>query len=332
MSRLRIADRYTLMVVGAVLVAIGPLVGEQLGRPELRTSLTLGAAAAISVVGFDLVFGLTRQLHLGQSFFMATGAYTSGVLATRYGVQPLLAIATAVAVSVVLANGLGRILLRLREFHFAAASFALGLLGLNVIVNLREITGADDGVPVDPISLGSWTLTKPREMYTVAVLVALAAVALARNYRRSPRGAAARAVGLDEGAAAAQGLDCVAVKVEVFTLSAGFAALGGALYAHLASYVFISQFGLLTNIEAVAMVVLGGSGTVLGPFLAAFGYEALPDLVSVFEEYPDLAAGVLLIVLLLASDRVRQLRSQPRPAVEPAREGAHVVEDVEVLS
>lgn len=311
MSIPHLPDRYSLLLLGTVLLGLG-LILSHIDRPEVRTSLTLGAAVAISIVGFDLVFGLTRQLHLGHSFFVATGAYVSGVLATRYGVQPIASIVIAVAVAGLVANLLGRVLLRLREFHFAAATFALGLLGLNIINNLRSFTGADDGVIVDPISVGSWKLTDSGQMYVVAIVVGVLAVAVARNYRRSPRGAAARVVGLDEDAAAAQGIDCQAVKVEVFTISAAFAALGGALYAHFASYLFVSQFGLLSNIEAVAIVVLGGAGSVIGPFVAALGYEVLPDIVSVFDEYPDLAAGILLIVLLLVSDRIRQRRAQPR--------------------
>lgn len=297
--------------VAAAVMCVGPLLAIG-GRPEMRTTLTLGGAVAISAIGYDLIYGLTRQLHLGHSFFVAAGAYSSGVLSTEFDVHPLLSLLLAVVLSALLSNVIGRLIFRLHDFHFAAATFALGLLGVDIIVNLREYTGGDDGTPVVPIRVGGWSLTGPAQMYAIVMAVGLLGVVIARNYRASPHGAAARLVGLDEPAAAAQGIDCVAVKVEVFTIGGAFAALGGALYGHLSSYLFIEQFGLLSNIQTVAVVVLGGAGTVVGPFVATLVYEALPDVMSVFDEYPDLATGVLLIGLLLGTDRFRHWRTARR--------------------
>lgn len=331
MKRISVPDRYLLPVLAVALPLLGMLFADA-DRPELRTAMTLGAAVGISIVGFDLIFGLAKQLQLGHSFFLAVGAYGSGVLSTRFDWEPALSIVVSILAAVVLAYPLGLILLRLREFYFGAATFALGLLGLNVIVNLREYTGAEDGIAVKPLSIGSWTMSNPQTACAFTLVLGVVAVAIGRAYRRSPRGAAARVVGLDENAAAAQGIDPVAVKVEVFTISAAFGALGGAVYAHLVSYLFLTQFGLLGNIEAFVVSVVGGAGTVVGPFLFAIFVEMLPGLVSVFDKYPDLAIGLVLIVLLLVTDRVHELRSRPRlersapepsPEASPAPEGAH---------
>ncbi len=277
--------------------------------------LTLAAAFGLAVIGLDLLFGVAGQLNLGHAVFFAMGAYGTGALSgPDHGWPPLAALAASVAAAALLAAVLGRILLRLEGFYFLAATLGLGLIGENFIRVFSSVTGGEDGIAVTDFSLGGFAFDTELRRFVLAWSVLLVGLVLARNYRCGRRGLAARALAQDERVAQAQGVDVVRLKTEVFVLSAIYAAVGGALLAHLVRYASPTSFGLFATIDMLVAVVLGGAGLIVGPLVAAVFLRLLPVVVESVEEYYDIVNGLVLIVLLLVLPPSRSGAARPPSA------------------
>ncbi|MCL4368359.1 MAG: branched-chain amino acid ABC transporter permease [Actinobacteria bacterium] len=295
------------LVTGALLYA---LLVPVLGQTYNLKTLTVIPAFGLATVGLALIFGITHQLQLGHAAFFAGGAYGYAILAgPEPGLPPWLAAVVAVTAVGVVAGLLGRVLLRLAGFFFAVATLGLGLIVENVIFALREITGGDDGLTVTPLSVGGVAADTPETAYALAWVALAVGLALAWNIRGSRTGRAAGSIGLDEKMAAAQAVDVVRVKRQMFVLSAVFAAVGGIIFASTVRFITPELSSLSLTLEFLVAVVLGGMGALVWPVVAVGGFEWLPIAFENVEENVGLVFGGLLIVLMIV-----QSEEPARPA------------------
>lgn len=262
--------------------------------------LALAGTVAVAVVGLDLLFGIARQLNLGHAFFFGASAYASAVLAgPDYQWPPLLALLASVVGVTLLAYPVGWILLRLEGFFFAAATLGLGIIGQDLLLQLRDLTGGADGLAVPVFTIGSFEVDTPLRILVFAWVPAIAVALVARNLSRSDHGLAARSIGEDETATSAQGIDVFATKVNLFLLAACLAALGGSLYAFASGFIYPGAASLVASLEMVVVVVLGRAGSIVGPIVAVVFLRLLPAIFEPLEGRLDLVYGLTLIVLLL---------------------------------
>lgn len=288
---------------GASTAAVGVmlylLVVVILGQDYNTKSLTLIPVFGIGVLGLTLIFGVAHQLQLGHALFFAAGAYGYSVLAgADLAWSPMVAAGIAVVGVAVLAWLVGLVLLRLEGFYFAVGTLGLGLIGANVLFALRSITGGDNGLPAPGFSVFGYAFDTPLRKYVLVWGVLAVGIVLALNLKHSRAGRAARAVGLDEPMAAAQGVRVSQLKNAVFTISAVYAAVGGVLYAIVSGFIFTDLASLELTLEFVVAVIVGGMGSVVGPVVAMGVIEWLPHLVEPIEEHVGLVLGLLLTVLV----------------------------------
>jgi branched-chain amino acid transport system permease protein len=258
----------------------------------------------ILAVSLDLLMGYAGQISVGHAAFFAVGAYASGILTTKYGWAPMAALAAGVVLSALLAWGVGRPVLALKEYYLAMATLALNEIIVTLIVGLQGLTGGASGLRDIP-SFHAFGLSfeSPERFYYLVWSAATLVMAASLAIVRSPFGRALTAVHSDETAARTFGVDCASHKLRVYVVSAAFASLAGSLFAHQMGFLAPDDFGVLTSVNLVVMLFLGGVGTIFGPALGAVFLKLLPEATYGFHDYELLTNGAILIAVLLFMPR-----------------------------
>lgn len=256
--------------------------------PYLTSILVRMGINMLAAAGLALVLGFTGQFSLGQAGFMALGAYTSGYLALHMGVPPLLATLVGGA-----AAALGGLAVGLPSLRLSGDYLAVVTLGFNgiiiVIIQNTEAVGA---------ALGMIGLPQATTFGITFTWLLLGAFFL-RNLLKSPHGRAMMAVRDNEIALRSLGVDTTRVKVVAFVVGAFWAGIAGGLIAFLNASISPAQFNYDRSIELVAMVVLGGTGSLSGPLIAAAALTGLPELLRPIAEYRMLMYALLLVAMMI---------------------------------
>jgi len=298
--------RRTLEVLGtlAALVVLDSVLPRAM-NPYYFQILMLVGINIVLAVSLNLVNGFTGQFSIGHAGFMAVGAYTSAMFTLKlgaplvgswHGLPPPVAHGFALLMAL-LAGGLlaaaagwlvGLPSLRLRGDYLAIVTLGFGEIIRVLILNINAI-GAARGLPGIPqYATFFWVFGS-----VVAVIV------LARHLAQSTHGRALFAIRDDEVAAEALGVDTTRYKVLAFVLGAFFAGVAGGLFAHFLSYLNPSSFTFIRSIEVIAMVVLGGMGSISGSVMAAVVLTLLPEALRSVKELRMVIYSLMLIVLMI---------------------------------
>ncbi len=288
----------------AVVVLALLLWGSQL-QPFRLGQLTNVFIIAIAIAGLNLVTGYTGLLSIGHSAFFGLGAYTAGVLIVRYDVAPVWTMPVAVVVGSLAGAFVGLPSLRIRGLYLALVTLAIGVSFPEIVRRLEGLTGGAAGMVIRSRQLAppSWTGLVRAErglwMYWLSAVVLLVVIVLSRNLVRSRFGLSMTATRDNEIAAAANGVDVARTKILAFAVSGGVTTLAGSLFAmYLGALSPDGSFTLMTSIELVTGLVLGGVATLLGPLVGALAVVFLPYFTSQFTTGP--LSGVIFGVLLIA--------------------------------
>lgn len=287
--------RIALLALAAALLAYAFVAGGY-----LITVLGFAAIYAIFVTGLNFFMGYAGQVSFGQNAFAALSGYTSAVLTSKYGWQPIAALPLGVVGAVVLAYVVGYPALRLRGHYLAMATLALGMIVYEIAVEWQSVTQGYMGISgIPPLGIGRWELNDPK--YQLAFLIAVLVVALIAAYRlkESRFGMALAAIAGSEDAAKALGIDVARYKLAAFVIAAVYAAVAGSLMAHFVGFVSPEVFGLHMVISGFMMLYVGGIGSIAGPVFGALIISLLPETFRAFKDYQDLAYGAALIIILI---------------------------------
>ena len=288
----------------AVLLAAFPLVA----TPSVINVGVYALIYGLAALGLSLLMGLAGQVSLGQAGFFAIGAYTQGVLVTRYGVGGLAASVVAVAVTMAAALLVGLPLLRLRGHYLALATLGFGVI-VAVLASQSDFLGATSGIyGIPKPEMNNRLYNSSTEYFLLLVPVVLIGLLLARNVVESRIGRALGAVNDSEVAAESLGVDTFRLRVQVFVLSAAYASVAGTAFAHWLGVVNPNASNFPLSVKFLLMAVLGGVGTVYGAVIGAFAVEGLddglrrliPELVpGAVGEVQLIGFGVLLTVVMI---------------------------------
>jgi len=257
----------------------------------LVTFLYLALMTVALAQGYDWVGGHLGYMNLGQAAFFGIGAYAGGALLTR-AFPPAVAFAAAVAVPALFAAAIAVPFFRLRGAYFALATFGLVALMELLANNLETLTGGAIGLSLPP---GNRLV--PAYYLTLAQVALMVAVTVLVN--RSRYGLALRSIQDDEEAAGAFGVNALWVKCAVLVASAAVAGLTGGIYGWYITFLTPPVvFGLDKALGPVVMAMLGGSGTVAGPFLGAAFLNVIEEVLRVkVGAYVLTAYGAILILV-----------------------------------
>jgi branched-chain amino acid transport system permease protein len=291
----------------AVLIA-GVVAFPLLASPQLVFVAVFAGVFALAALGLSLLLGLAGQISLGQAGFLAIGAYTSAILTTRYEQNALLASVVAVAVTMVAAAAVGTPILRLRGHYLALATLGFGII-VAVVANQWDFTGGQSGIfGIRKVEFNGRLYDSPREQFWLVWSVVVGALILARNLASGRVGRALGAVNDSEVAAETLGVDTFRLRVQVFVLSAGLAAIAGSCYAHLVGVVNAQAASFLLSVELLLMAVVGGLASVWGAIVGAIFVRGLSEALTTYiprvipgasGEYQLIGFGIVLVLAVI---------------------------------
>lgn len=289
-------------VVG--LVVLYAVIPGQLTNADLNI-LALAGIYAIAAIGLNLLTGYAGQVSLGHATFFGTGAFAANWFATRWDLNILLYLPLAAAMGFLLGLAVGPFALRLRGNYLAIVTLGLLFVGEHVMNNWESVTGGNRGTPsgdmtaiigpfdFEDLSVGGVSYDREQSMFWLIWAVVAIVAVLIKNVVRTRPGRALQAVRDRDVSAEAIGVSLARAKIAAFAVSGALAALAGGLYALWKQYVntadFGGQLGLLLSITFVAMIIIGGVGTVMGGIIGALIVWGGQELIKKYSSNDALA-------------------------------------------
>lgn len=303
------------------LLVVLPLPLYLAGNEHYMSIATTIALAAIGAIGLNLLVGYTGQISIGQGAFMAVGGYTAAILSARYGMPFGVGILAGGAMAALVGTLFGIPSLRIKGLYLAVATLAAQLIIEWTINHVTWIGGgAQSSIYVTNPTIGTFEFNNEFRRYYLVLAVALLAYFGAQNLVRSRIGRAFIAVRDRDVAAEIIGVNIFKYKLLAFAVSSFYAGVAGALWTYYLRIANYENFTLVVSIEYLAMIIIGGLGSVLGAVLGAIFIKLLPivmdlSIVSIAQgvfgvDYGGVADflanfqlfifGVLIIVFLIA--------------------------------
>lgn len=250
----------------------------------------------ILIAGLNLAVGYTGQLSIGHVGLLSIGAYAFAILVGKMGWHPALAVAAAGALCGLCGLALGLPSLRLPGFYFAMATMAFALIVNELVLAQVNLTGGGVGLPgpLFPAPFDS-----PQGFYYLVAALALAVTLLSWNIARRMWGRGLMSIRDNPVTAQAVGVPLFRAKLVVFVFSGVTAGVAGAMFASLQSYITPDTFVFELSLFFFVCIIIGGRGSIIGPFLGTVVLTALPELVAPLAKLGNLFYGLLLLVVVL---------------------------------
>ena len=294
-----------LVILIVILLAVPQFIKSTYWIQLLNLSMIFGLCA----LGLNFTLGYAGQISLATAAFWGIGAYTSTLLTTRYlpaiGIPPSwgawIGMLAAIIVCAIFGAILGFPTLKLRGHYLAMATIGFGFIVQLFLVNAQSFTGGSDGIPAIPsYTLFGYTFKKEGEAFYLILAITVLLCFIAYRIKNSRTGRAFLAVRENEMAAEALGVDTTGYKVLAFSLSAVYAGLAGCLFAHTGShYISPDTFSFDQSVMILAMLVLGGSGTILGPMVGGFLLTLLPEWLRFLRDaYMAVNAAAIILIMI----------------------------------
>lgn len=269
----------------------------------------LSSIFAILAVSLDLVMGYTGLLSVTHAAFYGIGAYVVALLLKGFGLNFFAALVVAIAFTMVVAFLIGLVLSKFKTDYYALASLGFNVIVYAIFLNWQSVTRGPLGIPGIPrpeIPILNFQLSENIAFLILCIVLTAMIYHSARFLTNSSFGRVLTAIREDEEAVSVFGYHTPSYKLIIFTVAAGMAAIGGALFATYITFIDPSSFTINESILILAIVILGGAGSLRGPLFGAIILVLLPEALR-FVGFPsDIAAqmrqviyGLILVGLML---------------------------------
>jgi branched-chain amino acid transport system permease protein len=331
------ATRQRMLRAGIALIALAimpALAGNYIGQVLMLVGLYI-----LMGMGLNLEVGLAGLLDLGFVAFFAVGAYTTALLTadSPHALLHLsfwLAMPASVALAVAVGVIFGLPVLGVRGDYLAVATMGLGEIVRIIVLSdfAAPLLGGAQGVlQIPKPSLGVTVLSSPVQLFYLTLVASAVAAFVAWRLENSRLGRAWMALRDDEDVAQALGINLVRSKLMAYGLGAAFAGLAGSIFAVMLTSVYPSSFQLLISINVLALIIVGGMGSLPGVVLGSIALIGLPELLREFGEYRYLFYGAVLIVMMqwrpegLWPSEVRRRELHEAEEIEAGEEAAELI-------
>jgi len=261
----------------------------------------------MTAVSFNLVFGFTGQLSMFHAAAFGIGAYTTYLSVSLWHVSFWIALLPASALTVAISLVVGAICFKfkLKAFYFAVVTLAFSELARLVVLNWNNVTNGTLGLMVldKPVlwlpGAGSFKIDGTTAWYYFSLVGLMLTVLVCAIVLRSWIGRCFAAIRLNEDLAQTLGIDIFRYKLLSFTIANILAALAGSLYAFYTGYIEPSYLSIAQSLDIIAMVLLGGRTSIVGPIVGAFVLTGLPHVIELSAEMRAMLYGLILILTIL---------------------------------
>jgi branched-chain amino acid transport system ATP-binding protein len=296
-----LATKYRPLLVAALALVALPIALRLLGL-SLNTG-TLVVALAIAAMGLNLCVGYTGLVSFGHATWFGIGGYTAGLVQLHwFGGEIWLPLLLSMAVVAILSTLVGFVILRRRGVYFSLLTLALAALTYTVAFRWSNVTGGEDGLGgLKRGRIGAFSLDNALAYYTIVALIALIVLIMLLRLVRSPFGHVLVAIRENQLRATFQGYPVERYKLVVFVISAVVTGLAGALVAFQTYLVSAEAVSVPFSGELLAMVVIGGMRSMLGPALGALFFMLFRELFSIWTPNWLLWFGLIFVAFVLYS-------------------------------
>jgi branched-chain amino acid transport system permease protein len=261
-------------------LAAGALLFPFVAGDYLLYLANLMGVLALAALGLNVLVGLTGQISLGHAAFMGVGGYVAAILAARLGVPFWLAIPAGGVAACVAGMVVGVPSLRIKGLYLAIATLAAQVIFEWAFTNWESVTGGIRGVNVPPARLLGFAFDDDRRIYFLILAAVAVHYGLAANLRRSRWGRAFVAVRDRDIAAEIVGVNIFRTKILAFMVSSYYAGIAGGLFAFFSKVVTPENFPLSLSIQFLAIVVVGGLGSIPGTVLGTVFMTMVPEVLK----------------------------------------------------
>ncbi|MFI4986228.1 MAG: branched-chain amino acid ABC transporter permease [Alphaproteobacteria bacterium] len=259
---------------------------------------TLIAINAILAITLNFIMGYAGIFSLAHALFFGVGAYTAAWVALHVSSGFFIAVPAAVLLAALLSLALALPALRVRGEYFVAASLGLQVVGATIFAEWKSVTGGIGGViGIPPVQFFGMAVSDPAAFLVLALVCLGLVIAISHALVRASFGRSLTAIRDSESAASAYGKNVARIKTLAVVLSSGLSAIAGALYAFYLSFINVESFTLDTSILLMAMVIIGGTGTLMGPIVGTVLLMLLPAGLSYLWFLPPTEIGSLQQVI-----------------------------------
>jgi branched-chain amino acid transport system permease protein len=239
----------------------------------------------VAGLGLNILTGYTGQVSLGHAAFMSVGAYTGAIIVTRAHLPFWIAIPAGGTMAAIIGTFFGIPSLRIKGFYLAIVTMAAQFIIEWTINHVTWISGGvQASIYVPPPALGPWVLDSKMELYYLMLIITTAAIIFTLNLFRSPVGRAFIAIRDNDISAKIIGIPVFGYKLLSFATSSFLAGVAGVLYTFYMGIANYEQFLIIVSIELLAMVIIGGLGSVLGTIFGVIFIQTLPIWLRVLVE------------------------------------------------
>jgi branched-chain amino acid transport system permease protein len=316
--------RWLGIAAAVAVIALLPIIAQ--GSAYWHGIMIICALNVLLAMSLNLVLGYTGQLNLGQSAFYGIGAYVTTVLVQTLKWNFWIAMAAGTFAAGLVGIVLAVFAFRLRGHYLAIASLAFAVITYQILINWVSVTKGPLGIygiaPPPPIALGPVTIafTSPANLFYLVAGIGLVVYVALGNLISSPIGETLRAIREDEVSAAALGVNGKLWKVFAFALGSAIAGLAGAFYPGFVGTLVPDAFFIIESFTLLAMVIVGGMGTMIGPVIGAVLLTVLPELLRGIGDLRLLVYGLALtLVVLFMPGGIVQAARAIWARVRPAR-------------
>ena len=289
-----------------------------IANPHMLYVSNIIGFAVIAAVGLNLLTGFTGQISLGHAAFVGVGAYASAILITRLGISFWLSIPLAGLVSALAGMIIGIPSLRVKGLYLCIATLAAQFIFGFIFVHWESMTKGITGIHIPPPRIGSFQFSTEKDFYWITLVFVVLGVGYARNLTRSKMGRAFVAIRDRDLAAEIMGINLFRYKLSAFAISSFYAGVSGALWVSFLKVVTPDHFPFTLCIQYLAMIIVGGLGSVLGSIFGAIFMTLIPEVLNVAAEnaknympgmehllipFKDVVFGFLIVSFLIFEPR-----------------------------
>jgi branched-chain amino acid transport system permease protein len=309
MAVVRTGTQWLLLIAFLVLLFAAP---QYLDNHWLRI-VNLMAITVIGATGLNILVGYCGQLSIGHAGFVAVGSYTTVILATRLGFPYL----TAMVCSGIVAGLVGMVFgipsLRVKGFYLAISTIAAQFIIIWVIMHWLPVTNGINGLTMPPASIGGLVFRSESNQFYLIMVITIISVCLAKNIVRTRTGRAFIAIRDRDIAAELIGINVFKYKLVSFAISSFYAGVAGGLWCYYMTIINPEAFQLSISIDYVAMIIVGGMGTLFGSVYGAIFVVLLPEAIQrlmevlqpvlhmeyTFAAFKQIVFGVIIVIFLV---------------------------------
>lgn len=295
-------DRRLIYYAVALVVAIILPIGRDVFTQHL---LVLSLIFAVYALSYDIIIGHMGQLSFGHQAFFGLGGYTTGLCTVNLGLSLWVSLLASLLVCAVLGFIIGYISLRTRGVYLGLVTLGFALLIWMTVVTERYFTGGSSGVRgIPPVEIAIPLLPKvafdtPLPSYYLVLAILLLTIYFISRLLRSRFGKALIAIRENEDRASSLGINAFRYYLIAFTIAAIIGGLSGFVYCRYVCYIGPGALSILFLWAAVIMVIVGGTGTLMGPVIGAFIYVFVPEFFRIAEELRFIFFGAILVAVII---------------------------------